>query len=122
MSKFLSELNVECIEDSANPKWRLLSPLIYVSNLADQMIVVPIGFITDFASTPRVPFFFAIAGNIATKASTIHDYLYTSQLFDREKSDNIFLEACDTSGVAQWRSRMMWLAIRMFGSNFWKEK
>lgn len=119
MSNFFSELEVQCLDDSTNPKWRLNTPLLYSSDIADRVIAVPAGYVTDFASTPRVPFIFEVGGDIATRASVVHDFLYTTHLFDRAKSDNIFIEACDASGVAKWRSRAMWFAIRLFGGSHW---
>jgi len=62
---------------------------------ADQMrsyapVVVPIGFVTDFASIPRVLWSLLPSDGPYVYAAVVHDYLYWEQHLSRETSDNIF--------------------------------
>ena len=80
MGQFLSTLKTEQVRQgtlSTSAKYRLTSPLIYESNTLNQIIIVPAGFITDFATVPRLPFIYSLLGNLGHAAATLHDFLYT---------------------------------------------
>jgi hypothetical protein len=111
MARFLTKLNVEYIDDD---KWRLISPLLYESDIAGS-VAVPSGFETDFASVPRAPFVYLLFGDEAHKAATVHDYLYRSEKVSRKTADQVFLEAMKISGVWAWRRYPMFWAVRLFG-------
>jgi hypothetical protein len=97
MSRFLSRLQVEEMDEDGSAdqrgSWRLLSPLAYQSDILGRTVTVPAGFITDFASTPRIPVIYELAGNVRHKAAVIHDNLYTVQSCDRETADAVLREA-----------------------------
>lgn len=98
-------------------KWKLVEPLEYHvgSENSNEIIKVPAGFITDFASTPwGVRNLFPKDGTY-TGAAIIHDFLYQNHTYSRKRCDSIFLEAMKVSGVPAWRRRTMWLALRGFG-------
>ena len=121
MSSFLTELQVEL----ANPKlddgrWKLTAPLIYSSSLANQVFTVPKGFVTDFASVPRLPIVFALFGDTSHEAATVHDWLYSTKPVNRKVADAILREASKASGIPAWRRWPMWLGVRLFGGSFWK--
>ena len=113
MSHFKTRLIAELVDDK-NGIWVLASPLVYCSELVGN-IVVPEGFHTDFASVPRLPVAYTIAGNTAQWAAVIHDYLYVHKTLPRHVCDAVFLEAMAASGVPLWRRKLMWLAVRVFG-------
>lgn len=113
MSRFASRLIVNLPIREAG-KRRLLAPLVYFSHIAGE-IVVPTGFKTDFASVPRIPFAYLLAGDTAHAAAVIHDFLYRTKKVPRRIADAVFLEAMATSGVPWWRRRIMHLAVRTFG-------
>ncbi len=81
---------------------------------------VPKGFITDGASIPKI-FWPLIGGPLGpyAPAAVVHDFIYKYQLRDREEADRIFLEAMGVLGVAWWRRRSMWLAVRVAGWRPW---
>jgi len=99
--------------------WKLLSDFIYKSALVDSLIVVPTGFVTDFASVPRLPIIFLLVGDTAIEASCVHDFLYRSGAFDRSMCDRIFREAAIESGVPAWRVFLLYNGVRLFGSGFY---
>jgi hypothetical protein len=115
--QFLSELEVELLNDDKNDgrgSWKLTAPFIYRSDIAGT-ITVPTGFITDFASVPRVPLAFWLTGDTAHDAAVIHDYLYSTGMFKREIADAVLLEAMAASGIPIWRRYAMYFAVRVFG-------
>jgi hypothetical protein len=122
MSQFLTSLVMENATNQDDGKWRLTQPLIYDSDIAKRVIVVPQGFVTDLASVPRVPVVYFLAGGTSNEASVVHDYLYTSHLVDRQTADAVLREASAVTGVPAWRRSIMWAAVRMFGGSHWDSK
>ena len=116
MSKFKTSLIVRLV--SSDPeKWQLALPLVYLSDLLG-LIVVPVGFETDFASVPRLPVLFFLAGGFAKAPSVVHDFLYSEHNnFTREQADAVFLEAMEVDGVSAWRRNGMYQAVRLFGAS-----
>lgn len=125
MSAFLSDLEVELVNDSDHEgrgSWRLLSPLQYQSDIAKSTIEVPTGFVTDFASVPRLPVTYALAGDTAHKAATLHDYLYSTGEFPRSVADAVLKEAALAEGVPSWRAWLIYTGVRLGGAAFYKGK
>jgi hypothetical protein len=114
MPKFLTELEVSCINDSA---WVLDSPLLYESDIVGS-ITVPATFATDFASVPRVPIFFELFGDRAHREAVLHDYLYRSDskpTVARASADNVFLEAMKERGKSFFVRYAMYWGVRSGG-------
>lgn len=120
MSKFLTALRVERVAGrDTRGTWQLLTLLAYKSDVAKTTFVVPAGFITDFASVPRVPIAFLLAGDTAHEAAVVHDWLYTTHEVERSVADAVFREACLTGDVPWWRAWLMWSAVRIGGGGPW---
>ena len=119
MAKFLTSLRVEEVSSEGRGTWQLLNLLAYKSDLLDYTLVAPSGFITDFASVPRIPVAFLLVGCMAHRAAVIHDWLYTSHEVDRATADKIFKEAALLDGAAEWRSLVFWAGVRIGGGNSW---
>lgn len=80
MGQFLTTLKTEQLTESTLTRkalFKLTSPLIYESDTLKQTIIVPEGFVTDFASVPRIPFIYMLLGNLGNSAACLHDFLYT---------------------------------------------
>lgn len=84
----------------------------------EDVIRVPIGFRTDFASVPRPLWSFLPPVGLYAKAAVIHDYLYESKSRSRKEADEIFLEAMVILGVPQWKRTLMFWAVRVFGPRY----
>lgn len=110
---------MENATDQDDGKWRLTQPLIYDSDVAKRVIVVPVGFVTDLASVPRVPIAYMLAGGTSNEASVVHDFLYTSHIVDRETADAVLKEASAVTGVPAWRRWIMWAGVRIGGASHW---
>lgn len=113
---FLSPLDVR----KSGRLWVLLAPLTYRSALVPALVTVPAGFLTDFASVPRVPLGYWLAGNTGHEAAVLHDWTYREGLFDRQLCDDLFLEALRTSGEPEWRCQMMYRAVRNWGAKAYR--
>jgi hypothetical protein len=117
MSGFFSKLAMEAVGDDDSGQWVLTEALLYYSSVADRLIVVPKGFQTDLASTPRLPVIYLLAGNVATKAAVVHDWLYSSGEVSRKVADAVLREASEASGVSWFQRWMMWAGVRIGGSS-----
>ncbi|MFC0597689.1 DUF1353 domain-containing protein [Streptomyces palmae] len=91
--------------------WRLLRPLTYQG--AQTTFEVPAGFITDFASVPRIFVWLFPTYGRYTKAAILHDFLCRNpDLADRADADGVFRRAMRELGVPLLRRWMMWAAVR----------
>jgi hypothetical protein len=117
---FESDLVVEYLDDD---RWRLIAPLVYrhdtIPATMHHQVVVPEGFETDFASVPRLPLAYLLAGNTGHRAAVIHDYLYATQPVSRSMADGIFRRALSDDGEPWWRAQIMYAAVRLFGGPAW---
>lgn len=123
---FQVPLDVRLLPDGT---WMVLKPIRYLSALTQKCYTVERGFVTNFASVPRLPVVFLLTGNTAHLAAVVHDYLYTYQVEPKETCDAIFAEIMDAGSFfaggpydAQtrepaWRRALMWTGVAMFGSS-----
>jgi hypothetical protein len=100
-------------------EWVLVEPLVFRLGTTGQVITVPAGFVTDFATVPR-----AFWGMIATfgfhsRAAIVHDYLYWDQGCTREEADGIFLLAMMASHVEAGLRETVYAAVRAAGEESW---
>ncbi len=108
-------INQLCTTYIPRGKWKLDDELWFHSVLVKQVIKVPVGFVTDFASVPRIPGIYWWFGGRANRPATVHDFLYANHLYDRKTADLIFLEALKADGYNIVTRRMMYWAVRLFG-------
>lgn len=114
-ARFLSTLRTDRV-GLASADRVLLGVLAFDSVLLNRVIIVPAGFVTDFASVPRAPFTYWLFGGVADEAAVVHDFLYETGIVPRDVADDVYLEALEACGVAAWRRRAMWAAVRAFGA------
>lgn len=120
MSSFTTSL---ISKDLGDGRFKLMQPFSYHvgEEDSDNVITVPIGFVTDYASIPSI--FYTLIGPPTGrygKAAVIHDYLYDTQTTTRKEADKIFLEAMKVLKVPWWKRRMMWFAVRVGAGWIWK--
>lgn len=110
---FDSELSVQ----SAGPRtWRVIAPLVWEGTKGNRF-VVPVGFITDFATVPRVMHWKVSPYGPYTRAAVLHDYLLERlKAGDRSITsrdiDGIFRRAMEDLGVRWDRRWVMWTGVR----------
>jgi hypothetical protein len=114
---FLTELVAEKVKEpgsTGRAKWRLRQDLGYNSQIYG-LIIVPMGFETDFASVPRVPLAYWLTGDTAHKSAVIHDYLcrihYPQAKISWRLAADVFGEAMKHEGVKGWRRWLMRNAV-----------
>jgi len=130
IKKFTDELIVR----SFDKKWELVEPFSFYYEKLNKntyrfedpdnynKIVIPKGFITDFASTPRILYPIIPQIGIYNKACIIHDYLYQEKIFPRKTCDLYFLQAMKILGVPKWKRNLMFAAVRLFGKKYYGKK
>lgn len=115
MSSFTTELKVRPLPDGRH--WELLEEFdYYLGSLDSGMYIrVPKGFVTDFASVPRIFWWLFPPWGKYGKAAVVHDYLYHTRMFSRVVSDAIFLEAMVVLKVPLWKRLIIYWAVRIGG-------
>ncbi|MEH6344306.1 MAG: DUF1353 domain-containing protein [Bermanella sp.] len=105
-------------------QWVVWQDMKFVAQLEDKTmasIEVPRGFVTDLASTPRR--FWAIYPPFGKylSASILHDYLYWTQICERDVADSIFYQTMKASGVDQTTQALFLMVLRSQGAEAWRE-
>ncbi len=90
----------------------------YCDRQTGAVIVVPRGFITDFASVPWYGQTVVRPDGPAARAAIIHDWLYAIGERDKRKdADDIFLRAMELYGVSTIERNAAYQAVRLGGEN-----
>lgn len=109
---FISELIVKELQDGRK---ELVKPLVYI-NKADVTFIVKVGFVTDYASIPRLPVIFLLFEGLDNRAATLHDSLYANPKIKRNVADNMFLEALITDEITpKWKAMIAYYSVRLCG-------
>lgn len=115
-----TSLHVALERDAKRDGYRRVAVLTddyyYCYPLTHEVIRVPKGFETDFASIPYATsaLFDPMGDN--SEAAVLHDYLYAvGEPGQREKADSIFLDTLAAHGVDPLRRKLMYEAVRMGG-------
>lgn len=119
LAHFITDLVVKELPDGT---WEVCEALRFRRALRTkwETYLVPKGFVTDFASVPRLPVVYLLAGNTAHAAAVVHDYLYQTHLTrSKPKADLVFLDAMKATGVPAWRRWLMYSAVSVCGFSSW---
>jgi hypothetical protein len=119
VSQFTSPLIIELIGPNL---WRTFYPFDYHvgSYPSKEIIVVPTGFVTDFASIPRILWPVLSPVGEYGKAALLHDYCCAIQYKkDRKYCDDIFKEAMQVLRVHPLKIFILYWGVRMFGEHSW---
>lgn len=124
MSSFTSPLRVEITQKKVRgrPLACLIEGFGYeVGALGSgDLVAVPAGFETDFASVPWFLWSLEPPLGDAGKAAVIHDRLYVTQERPRREADRIFREAMAVLQVPAWKRALLWAGVRVFGARSWR--
>ena len=103
-----------------NQQWLLVNDVEYHGGKSPLTIVVPAGFITDFASIPTIFASFGLSHNGRySKAAIVHDYLYWSQSCTRQQADNLLLIAMKESLVSAFPRWLVYEGVSAAGQSSW---
>lgn len=118
MSKFTTPCKVEVVGKNL---FRLIEPLEYHVGCypSEEIIIVPVGFLTDFASVPRV--FWPIISPIDkhANAAVIHDFMYQTNYAKKARCEEIFREAMQVLEVPNWKEFCIYWSVYAFGWKAW---
>lgn len=125
MSAFTKETNPigRYLENGVD--YELLENLVYHVGSEDssEVIIVPEGSVTDWASIPYIVQRF-IPKSIGKRAAVVHDYLYKTNglggLYTRKRSDEIFKEALIVLKVPSATVTELYWGVRFGGWKPWK--
>lgn len=121
MSEFTTALVVSPLSDGKS--WVILQEFKYHvgAESSNDIIAVSKGFVTDFASVPRLFWLVIPKWGKYGNAAVIHDWLYWEQSDkrDRKSADLIFLEAMVVLKVSRWKRKVIYDAVRLFGWIAW---
>ena len=84
-------------------------------------ITVHAGFVTDFASVPRMFWLILPPWGRYAPAAVVHDFLYYTGHLPRAKADRIFLVLMAKRGVPAWKRYLIYWAVRLGGSKAWND-
>jgi hypothetical protein len=133
--EFDSYLDTREIADGV---WELLQDFTAFIHTEDQTfeVIIRKGFLTDFASVPRLPFAYLLYGGIGNYAAVLHDGLYSASSLvticdfdtemrfhpDREFCDEAFLAGLEARGISSWKAKPMYWAVRWKGEKYYQRK
>ena len=107
----LSDVTVTAVDETS---WRVEKALLYHGE-AD-IFVVPQGYITDFATVPRVAVWLIPKFGRYTRAAILHDWLITDKLPKGDicslDVDGLFRRVMREEGVPFVRRWLMWAGVR----------
>jgi hypothetical protein len=107
----------------ADPMYFLLKPITWKPNpdqSAYPQITVPIGFVTDFASIPRVFWSLLRPDGLYTYPAIVHDYLYWTQTTSKDVADNILRLGMGDFGISRATITTVYEAVKSGGGGAWK--
>lgn len=129
---FPTTLDVRFHHKPEGVRWELLAPFVVIVNpyADDQRIIrAQAGFMTDFATVPRLPLIYLAYGNKAHLPAIPHDLLYTEggTEADREFADLVFLHGMlgtvvpsGDNSLTEDDAYAMYRAVRSFGAQHFK--
>jgi hypothetical protein len=104
--------------------WFLTKPIEWYPNAGGPQyspVSVPVGFVTDFASIPRIFWSLLPPDGSYTYAAILHDYLYWVQDRPRETADEILKIAMQDLKIDTATVFAIYQAVRLAGQSAWDE-
>ncbi len=105
-------------------QWIVWEDIEFVAELDDHTltsIIVPRGFVTDLASTPRTLWSIYPPFGKYLSAAILHDYLYWRQVCAPEEADKIIYQTMRDAGVDQATQSRFYVALRVAGDKAWAD-
>jgi hypothetical protein len=93
-------------------QWQLWEPLGFAFGQPRTLVEVPAGFVTDFASIPRVLWEILPPQGRYSSSAVMHDYLYWTQLCSKDEADLALLYAMEEQQVPLATRRAVYLGVR----------
>ena len=115
----ITRLNTYPIDDKY---WEVLEEYSYETSRG--LVVVSKGFMTDYASVPKI--FRNIINTYGKRgrAAVVHDWLYSSRCkidITRAEADNFFLEIMIEWNVKKYKRFLMYILVRIFKKSHFRK-
>ena len=114
------------IVEDMGKKFKLYFDFTYYWKRLGIPIRVRRGFVTDYASIPRIARLLIPKLGKYNKAAVIHDALYQGVIIypklTRDEADLVFKDAMEDLGVAKWKVTLMYWAVRLGGWIAWRRR
>ena len=92
----------------------------YMIGGTQDRIVVPQGFVTDFASVPQGLWWLGLSPHGQySRAAIVHDYLYWAQGCSRAQSDRLLVIAMKESNVGKFNENAVYAGVFAGGGKAW---
>jgi hypothetical protein len=103
-----------------NKFWITVEDMTYVMGSTNVRIVVPKGFVTDFASIPQALWSLGLSPQGQySRAAVVHDFLYWSQGCTRAQSDRLSVIAMKESNVSSFNEAVVYQGVDKGGKGSW---
>lgn len=116
-----------CAEDpKKSDRWEVKQPIVLQTIVGE--VTIPVGYITDFASTPTLLWGIFPPIGRHNLGSVLHDYWYDNRLGESEYGEEIARKLADleywmrlnqAEPRRRFRNKLMYLACRWFGRSWW---
>jgi hypothetical protein len=94
----------------------------YIIGSTHERIVVPKGFVTDFASIPKALWSLGLSPHGQySRAAIVHDYLYWSQGCTRAQADRLLVIAMKESKVGKFDEFAIYRGVSLGGAGSWND-
>lgn len=108
----------------ADPMYFLTAKIGWAPNAGQdnhKPVKVPVGFVTDFASIPRIFWSMLPTDGLYTFPAIVHDYLYWEQPIERGEADEIFRLALQDFKINAATIIALYEAVTLGGKSAWDE-
>ncbi len=103
-----------------NKFWVTVEDMVYVVGQTQDRIVVPKGFVTDFASIPKILWSTGLSPHGQySRAAVIHDFLCWSQACTRAQADRLLVIAMKESKVSTFDDVVVYAGVSIGGEAPW---
>ena len=83
-------------------------------------IKIPMGFVTDLASTPVPVRWLVPRTDLGLIAPLVYDFIYRNRgPLTRREADRLFCRIMREEGVPKWKRRVAFWSVRLFGWRHW---
>jgi Protein of unknown function (DUF1353) len=103
-----------------NNYWIVAEEMTWTIGNTSEKIVIPKGFVTDFASIPQSLWSLGLSPQGRySRAAVVHDYLYWSQSCTRSQADRLLVIAMKESQVGKFDEVAIYEGVNTFGASAW---
>lgn len=120
--QFLTDIVLRWVADG---KWAVHEPISVVSELIG-LIEIPVDFVTDGPSIPKIPVLYEKFRDRAWPAAVVHDWLYCDKCplnITRDQADDVFHELMDAlypGWIDQIINDQEWSGVRIGGESHFR--